>query len=360
MPNPMTSLSPSTSSSSSRPVLPSLLLVPPLRYSLVEDNLHRGSYPTLRNLPFLARLHLKTVVSLTPEPPTADLRAFCRDEGIELHHHAVAQPVEGVSVPAAVLSAVMAVVVELERLPVYVHCLDGRAVTGVVVACLRRLQWWAAGSVVEEYGRFTDSVEGCAVAEAWKGPLRVPRNLPWWLWEGKHVKEHPAIALLDATLDKDRADGAGERRKAKVVPPDAGAGEAEEAAAQEEARALSVTSRWGAQRSWLYYDTLTPLQGDPRPYIAHPSEPEERYTEDTHPRGASMFLEALALEGFTMTNTFVSAAPALTLPGTAECSGILTLCSVCSAVQPRPLHLFHVGAHASAASLSGVEQAQAG
>ena len=62
------------------PLLPSLLLVPPLRYELIEERLHRGSYPTLRNLPFLSRLHLKTLLSLTSEPPTPDLTSFAQAE----------------------------------------------------------------------------------------------------------------------------------------------------------------------------------------------------------------------------------------------------------------------------------------
>ena len=54
-----------------------MILFPPLRYSLVEEGISRGAYPTLRNFRFLRRLGLKTLVSLTPDEPTGDLMQWC-------------------------------------------------------------------------------------------------------------------------------------------------------------------------------------------------------------------------------------------------------------------------------------------
>ena len=59
-------------------------LVPPLRFAMVEEGIYRGAYPSLINLRFLARLRLKTVISLLPEPPSADLVRWCEEEGIAL------------------------------------------------------------------------------------------------------------------------------------------------------------------------------------------------------------------------------------------------------------------------------------
>ena len=44
-------------------------LVPPLRFSQVEEGVYRGAYPSLINQRFLTRLGLRTIVSLLPEPP---------------------------------------------------------------------------------------------------------------------------------------------------------------------------------------------------------------------------------------------------------------------------------------------------
>jgi tyrosine-protein phosphatase OCA6 len=54
----------------------------PLRFSAIEIDLYRGAYPVLRNFRFLRCLQIKTIISLTPEPPTADLEEFCRRFGI--------------------------------------------------------------------------------------------------------------------------------------------------------------------------------------------------------------------------------------------------------------------------------------
>jgi hypothetical protein len=58
----------------------------PLRFSAIEIDLYRGSYPVLRNFRFLRRLQIKTMISLCPEPPTADLEEFCRQFGIVSLH----------------------------------------------------------------------------------------------------------------------------------------------------------------------------------------------------------------------------------------------------------------------------------
>ena len=52
-------------------------LVPPLRFSQVEEGVYRGAYPSLINQRFLTRLGLRTIISLLPEPPADDLRQWC-------------------------------------------------------------------------------------------------------------------------------------------------------------------------------------------------------------------------------------------------------------------------------------------
>jgi tyrosine-protein phosphatase OCA6 len=52
-------------------------LVPPLRFSLVEEGVYRGAYPSLINLRFLHRLGLRSIISLLPEPPAPHLVQWC-------------------------------------------------------------------------------------------------------------------------------------------------------------------------------------------------------------------------------------------------------------------------------------------
>jgi hypothetical protein len=62
----------------------------PLRFSTIEVGLYRGAYPTLRNFRFLRCLQIKMMISLTPEPPTADLSEYCQQFGIVNIHIPVA------------------------------------------------------------------------------------------------------------------------------------------------------------------------------------------------------------------------------------------------------------------------------
>ena len=61
---------------------------PPLRFAMVEDHppLYRGSYPLSKNLRFLERLHLKTILSITPEPLGENVAAWCSAQGVSMIH----------------------------------------------------------------------------------------------------------------------------------------------------------------------------------------------------------------------------------------------------------------------------------
>ncbi len=64
-------------------------LTPPLRYGCVNPGVHRGSFPTLRNYRFLSRLQVKTIISLTPESPNADLISFSEMAGATIMHFSI-------------------------------------------------------------------------------------------------------------------------------------------------------------------------------------------------------------------------------------------------------------------------------
>ena len=61
---------------------------PPLRFATVEDQppLYRGSYPLTKNLSFLQRLHLNTILSITPEPLGENVATWCTAQGIGMIH----------------------------------------------------------------------------------------------------------------------------------------------------------------------------------------------------------------------------------------------------------------------------------
>ncbi|KAI9224400.1 tyrosine phosphatase family-domain-containing protein [Blastocladiella britannica] len=130
-------------------------LVPPFRFAFVEHGVYRGAYPRPRNLEYLSRLNLATVLSLTPDPlPAVTIEALTAN-GARCLHATTAKPKEDVLPvdPAAVLRLVVGLVLDPACHPLYIHCLDGQTVTGCIVLALRKLQGWTVASALAEYAR---------------------------------------------------------------------------------------------------------------------------------------------------------------------------------------------------------------
>ena len=53
----------------------------------------------------------------------------------------------------ASMNKALHVILNSDNNPVYIHCLDGRRVTSVLILLLRRLQLWAPQSAFAEYWR---------------------------------------------------------------------------------------------------------------------------------------------------------------------------------------------------------------
>lgn len=176
-------------------------LIPPFRYAIVEDSFFRGAYPTIKNFRFLRRLHLKTLVSLTPEAhPNRDMREFCEHEGIAVHNFFVDKfQGDGVTLTNAKVIQVLQIIIRPENLPVYVHCLDGTHVTGVVVMCFRKLQSWNLSTSTAEFCQFEKdgeiSREESQFVESFRGEIEVPPVIPKWLWQGIRTVKHPSFRL---------------------------------------------------------------------------------------------------------------------------------------------------------------------
>ncbi|RLN36841.1 hypothetical protein BBJ28_00004597 [Nothophytophthora sp. Chile5] len=185
-------------------------LIPPFRFSTVQQGLYRGSYPTLKNFRFLRRLALKTVVSVIPEPPTTDLAEFCSQEKIALHHfYAEKFTSDNVTVSPATAAQILEIIVQQKNLPLYVHCLDGANVTGIVVMVLRKLQNWTKLATVSEFCRYKDESEYLA---AFSEEIVVTADAPRWLWNGMRITKHPTMIVHQPDLELAAAnalDGAG-------------------------------------------------------------------------------------------------------------------------------------------------------
>ena len=168
--------------------------VPPLRYSMVEEGVYRGAYPSQINLRFLSRLGLRSMVSLLPEQPAPHLITWCEEHGVRNHAERVASFREEVSLTQERIAELLQLLVLPERQPVYVHCLDGVSVTGTLIMCLRKLQRWAPSPYFAEYARIArdgndnpspPAPHVLAFVNAFKPELELarllPPQLPTWL-----------------------------------------------------------------------------------------------------------------------------------------------------------------------------------
>lgn len=163
-------------------------LYPPFRFGQAENGLYRGAYPNINNVRFLRRLNLHTIVSLTPEPLDQGVLRFCSEYSINPIHIKVDKPKENVPLSFSKTASILSTIIDPSNHPLYLHCLDGSGVTGVVMMCLRKLQGWNRSSSLNECLRYhkegeVDSEES-DFALKFQAEVELPLSLPEWLWGG--------------------------------------------------------------------------------------------------------------------------------------------------------------------------------
>ncbi|CAO3689410.1 unnamed protein product [Umbelopsis vinacea] len=142
------------------------------------------------------------MLSLVPDELPNDIQSFCNDHGINIIHLRVDKMKED-NIPLTYLRTVAAIqtIIDPENLPIYIHCLDGSDVSGLVVACLRKLQMWSTTSAMGEYLRYLRSnVISPEVFEFvekfFNLDITIPTSLPHWLWGGSvSFRKHPSLKL---------------------------------------------------------------------------------------------------------------------------------------------------------------------
>lgn len=188
-------------------------LVPPLRFSSVQPYLYRGGYPRQINFTFLQGLNLKTIISLTPEPITEQtdkaLYEFATQQGIKLVHLECAQSGKGkkrgVPMGYTTVLETLDIMIHAENAPVYVHCLNGGQVTSLVVACLRKVQFWSSIAIFNEFINFTTSItlNDRSFVDGFRGEIHIrPNSKADWLWAGLSkgvVGSHPNIRISETS-----------------------------------------------------------------------------------------------------------------------------------------------------------------
>lgn len=188
------------------------IYVPPLRFNTVQHRLYRGGYPRKANFAFLESLNIKTIISLTPYPISIEtdpqLFEFATSNKMNLIHIECAQSGKGKKrgVPMGYSSIMEALklMIHNEFAPVYLHCLNGGQVTSLVIACLRKLQFWSSIAIFNEFINYTTNitVNDRTFVDGFRGEINIrPPDKADWLWKGLSkgiVESHPKIRVTAA------------------------------------------------------------------------------------------------------------------------------------------------------------------
>ncbi|CAN8069428.1 unnamed protein product [Agarophyton chilense] len=176
-------------------------LIPPFRFTPVEHFLYRGAYPTRRNLNFLNRLNLRTVLSLQPDKPSPsnDLTQYCAANHVSHLCYHVDKYDDKFSHTQHLVASLLSIMIDPNQHPLFIHCRDGAHNTGLVIMCLRRLQNWNLPIIYREFTRYTKnndiSFEEKQFVQAFNAKVTIPLTIPTWLWQGVRHKVHPSIQL---------------------------------------------------------------------------------------------------------------------------------------------------------------------
>jgi tyrosine-protein phosphatase SIW14 len=155
-------------------------LFPPVNFSAVEDGLYRSGMPFEINfevssnfssmwglvvklmmgylwIQFIKTLRLKTVIVLSSTYVDDTVSKFFEENSIQVVYieNSVSDALQGV-LPFAeeMVTEALTVIADKNNSPAVVVCKTGWNLTGVVIACLRKLQKWSLISIYEEYRRY--------------------------------------------------------------------------------------------------------------------------------------------------------------------------------------------------------------
>ncbi len=127
-------------------------ILAPENFTMVEVGVYRSAFPRTKNISFLKRLQLKTVVSLVPEDYPVAMAEFYESSGIRLYSCGLEGnkwPFKGIDTVA--LREVLTTILDPANRPLLIHCNKGKHRTGSVVGCLRKIRGWALSTIFTEY-----------------------------------------------------------------------------------------------------------------------------------------------------------------------------------------------------------------
>lgn len=111
----------------------------------------------------------------------------------------------GVPIGYSAILEALNLMIHKEHGPVYIHCLNGGQVTSLVIACLRKVQFWSSIAIFNEFINFTSNitVNDRSFVEGFKGEINLnSKDKVDWLWVGMSkgvIGNHPKIRVTDVS-----------------------------------------------------------------------------------------------------------------------------------------------------------------
>lgn len=104
------------------------MYVPPTNFGAVEDgHVYRSGYPTEKSFDFIASLQVKTILTLVPEPLSAEYSMFMRENNIRhVQIHIPANKDGIISITPERMGMALAVVLNRANHPMLIHCNRGK------------------------------------------------------------------------------------------------------------------------------------------------------------------------------------------------------------------------------------------
>lgn len=135
------------------------LLVPPLNFALVAEEVYRSGHPLEINYPFLEHLDLKTIVYIgdRKESDNEGYKQWMTSRGINwIHFYEKSAKEPFTENDKIIIKKTLQIILDVKNLPVLVHSNKGKHRVGVFVGVMRLLvQGWSLATIFDEYIKFS-------------------------------------------------------------------------------------------------------------------------------------------------------------------------------------------------------------
>jgi tyrosine-protein phosphatase SIW14 len=131
------------------------LYIPPLNFGLVQPGVYRSGFPIKLNFPYMTKIGIKTIIYISPEPYLDKNLEFYQNNGITIKQYSLEGNKEPfIAYPEESIAKVIVDILDKRNHPVLIHCTRGKFRTGVIVGCLRKMQFWSLTAIFDEFRRY--------------------------------------------------------------------------------------------------------------------------------------------------------------------------------------------------------------